>query len=212
MPAAAGYRQSRIRRTQVSTLAPRQVRRGHRRRGGRRDYSARKGASHYAALIRGPVLRAAARRPSIRGDGERNLCVVSANGPLCPRASTFLVAMGKQLAAAAGAAASSPHRDSRLRHGHDPDRSLTGCARRLRVSAAGVRVLYREARVWGVPVNEATFALIVIDSVGNLLKTEPFGSPRGVLERVEALKREWPEARRIQICANGTPLFSIDLD
>jgi hypothetical protein len=55
------------------------------------------------------------------------------------------------------------------------------------------------------------FTLNVIDGVGTLLKTEAFGTPAGVLQRVEALKREWTEAQVIQVCANGAPLFSIDL-
>jgi hypothetical protein len=55
------------------------------------------------------------------------------------------------------------------------------------------------------------FTLNVIDGVGNLLKTEAFGTPAGVLQRVEALKLEWSEAQAIQVCANGAPLFSIDL-
>jgi hypothetical protein len=55
------------------------------------------------------------------------------------------------------------------------------------------------------------FTLNVIDGVGTLLKTEAFGTPAGVLQRVEALKQEWADAQVIQVCANGTPLFSIDL-
>ena len=55
------------------------------------------------------------------------------------------------------------------------------------------------------------FTLNVIDGVGNVLKSEAFGSPHRVLERVETLKREWPAAHCIQIRANQTPLFTIDL-
>ncbi|MEI9889254.1 MAG: hypothetical protein WDN45_00140 [Caulobacteraceae bacterium] len=53
--------------------------------------------------------------------------------------------------------------------------------------------------------------LNVVDLRGQQLASEEFGSPDGVLERVEALKLEWPKARFIQVCANGAPLFSIDL-
>jgi hypothetical protein len=56
-----------------------------------------------------------------------------------------------------------------------------------------------------------TFTLNVIDGRGNLLNSQGFPSPDGLLERVEALKKEWREARLIQICANGAPLFSIDV-
>lgn len=60
-------------------------------------------------------------------------------------------------------------------------------------------------------LKDMTFTLNVIDGVGNVLMSEAFGSPHGVLERVEALKREWAEAHAIQIRANQTPLFTIDL-
>lgn len=60
-------------------------------------------------------------------------------------------------------------------------------------------------------LKEMAFTLNVIDGVGTLLTSEAFGTPAGVLQRVEALKREWTEAHVIQVCANGAPLFSIDL-
>jgi len=63
----------------------------------------------------------------------------------------------------------------------------------------------------GLILKEMTFTLSVLDRLGNVLKTEDFSMPDGVLERVEALKKEWAEAHRIQVRANDTPLFSIDL-
>jgi hypothetical protein len=67
------------------------------------------------------------------------------------------------------------------------------------------------SRLRGVRLKEMTFTLNVIDSLGNILKTEDFGSPDGVLERVELLKKTWTKAQLIQVCANDTPLFAIDL-
>lgn len=66
-------------------------------------------------------------------------------------------------------------------------------------------------RPHGVQLKEMTFTLNVIDGRGNILNSEGFPSPDGVLERVEALKKEWMQARLIQICANGAPLFAIDV-
>lgn len=60
-------------------------------------------------------------------------------------------------------------------------------------------------------LKEMVFTLNVIDGVGKLLKIEAFATPAGVLQRIEALKGEWTEAHVVQICANGAPLFSIDL-
>jgi hypothetical protein len=75
--------------------------------------------------------------------------------------------------------------------------------------AAGACVRGLASEVYSL--KEMAFTLNVVDGEGTLLKTEAFGTPAGVLQRVEALKQEWTEAQAIQVCANGAPLFSIDL-